>query len=446
MRLHVEKRVLLGFVVTALVLAVLGVFSFTSTQRLINTARLSSHATRVINNAEQVVKAVVDIETGQRGFTLTGKEEFLVPFYESSKNVGIYLNTLDSLTAQNPLQQAKVVELRAFIHHQLNWTKTVIDARRQNFERARDMVASGEGKRTTDAIRGIVNDVQNDEREIFRKGNTISRDNLQALQNSSIGLAAAITVVIVFLFYTINKTLKTRDEVEEKLKEYQYFFNNNHDLVCIANTNGYFETLNPKWENVLGYSQKEMIEKQFLEFIHPDDIDSTLKEVEKLKKGAITINFVNRYRKKDGSYLWFDWNSTPNPVTGKLYAIARDITERKKTEDKIKQLNQELEAFTYSVSHDLRAPLRSIMGYSQILNEDYGGKLDDEGNRIMQVIINNAKRMGQLIDDLLDFTRLGRKELSHVHVNMAELVQSIVQELMAQEIKRQMNIRVLPLL
>jgi light-regulated signal transduction histidine kinase (bacteriophytochrome) len=103
-------------------------------------------------------------------------------------------------------------------------------------------------------------------------------------------------------------------------------------------------------------------------------------------------------------------------------------------------LNQELEAFTYSVSHDLRAPLRSIDGYSQILQEDYGDKLDEEGTRVLHVIMNNAKRMGKLIDDLLDFARLGRKGIQLSAINMTGLVQNVVRELLLQEPERRINI------
>ena len=107
--------------------------------------------------------------------------------------------------------------------------------------------------------------------------------------------------------------------------------------------------------------------------------------------------------------------------------------------------NKELEAFTYSVSHDLRAPLRSIDGYSKILQEDYAPKLDHEANRLIQIIRKNAHRMGHLIDDLLDFSRMGRKELDRTTVNMNALVINVKQELLSQEKGREIEFTLRPL-
>jgi light-regulated signal transduction histidine kinase (bacteriophytochrome) len=139
----------------------------------------------------------------------------------------------------------------------------------------------------------------------------------------------------------------------------------------------------------------------------------------------------------------FDDNDKCFRLVGTLF----DLTDRKKSEMEIKQLNEdlekkvkvrtaqlesvnkELEAFSYSVSHDLRAPLRAINGYSEILNEDYGAKLDQEGKRIIDNIIHNASKMATLIDDLLAFSRLGRKELQKSTVNMNDLTKAVMLEM-----------------
>lgn len=214
------------------------------------------------------------------------------------------------------------------------------------------------------------------------------------------------------------------DKIIKELNEYQYFFNNNNDLCGIANSEGYFEFINLNFQRKLGYTESEMHNTPFIHLIHPDDTDSSNEVYEKLKAGDQVVNFTNRYRKKDGKYMYLEWNSTPNSVTQKLYCVARDITERKKAETELQTVNKELEGFSYSVSHDLRAPLRAVNGFAKILQEDYAHILDSEGNSILDAIMNNSKKMGVLIDDLLSFSRLGRKEITVSDINMTELVES----------------------
>ncbi|HUG01474.1 MAG TPA: HAMP domain-containing protein [Longimicrobiales bacterium] len=107
------------------------------------------------------------------------------------------------------------------------------------------------------------------------------------------------------------------------LQEYQRFFDQSRDLMCIAATDGYFKKVNPAFERSLGWTEAELLNRPFLDFVHPDDVPRTIAETEKLKRGIPTISFENRYRLPDGGYRKLLWTCHPEPGTGRLYASAR---------------------------------------------------------------------------------------------------------------------------
>lgn len=125
---------------------------------------------------------------------------------------------------------------------------------------------------------------------------------------------------------------KSRDVIHQN---FEYFFNETTDLICIANLDGYFLKINPAFTNTLGYSESELITEKFINHVHPEDIDKTLNEMNNLSEGINTINFSNRYLRKDGTNIWLQWISTINLKTKIIFAIARDITEIKNTQEKL---------------------------------------------------------------------------------------------------------------
>lgn len=119
------------------------------------------------------------------------------------------------------------------------------------------------------------------------------------------------------------------DELEERmrlLQEYRKFFDVSLDMLCIAGTDGYFKRVNPAFERTLGWSTEELLSRPIVDFVHPDDRKSTIREIEKLSEGTPTISFRNRYILPDGGYTHMFWKAYPDPETGRIYAVAREVS------------------------------------------------------------------------------------------------------------------------
>ena len=143
-------------------------------------------------------------------------------------------------------------------------------------------------------------------------------------------LAFCLAESALIIFLVVQR--RRKKVAEEELNQ---FFNVSLDLLCIANTDGYFLRLNPAWERTLGYTREELMAKRFLEFVHPDDLGGTREAVSILVSQQKVFSFENRYRCKDGTYRWLQWSAAP---AGKLiYAAARDVTEGKRTEEMLRE-------------------------------------------------------------------------------------------------------------
>jgi len=115
------------------------------------------------------------------------------------------------------------------------------------------------------------------------------------------------------------------------------FINLSVDMFCIAGFDGFFKSLNPYWQKVLGFTTEELMAKPYLEFIHPEDRQATVAEAARLENPEVTFAFENRYLCKDGSYKWFSWNAVSTPPQKVVYAVARDVTERKRAEEALRE-------------------------------------------------------------------------------------------------------------
>ncbi len=232
------------------------------------------------------------------------------------------------------------------------------------------------------------------------------------------------------------------DKLEAETKRNR-FFNLSLDMLAIADFDGYMLQLNPTWEKTLGFPEEEFKSRPGPDFVHADDRAAMIEQINRLREGSSSTYFEARYRCKDGSFRWLGWSASPFPAERLIYIFARDITDSKTNEQKIESLNgqlkqrvqeltdiiHELEAFSYSISHDLRAPLRSMQGFADALLEEQFDRLDDTGREYARRVVNSARYMDALLNDLLDYSRLSRAELERVPVDLSREISELLVQL-----------------
>jgi PAS domain S-box-containing protein len=195
--------------------------------------------------------------------------------------------------------------------------------------------------------------------------------------------------------------------------EFKNFIELSKDLVCIANIDGKFQKVNPAFTTVLGYAKEELEGKPFGKFIHPDDLEITYKEVEKLAQGQETISFENRYRCKNGGYILLSWNVTPDPETGNLYCITRDVTSERSQQEVVIQTKNELKAILNAsefsiIATDLYGTIKQFnKGAENLLGYKAHELIGKTSAAIFHVVGELVKRSQELSEELSEIVEPG---------------------------------------
>jgi len=217
-------------------------------------------------------------------------------------------------------------------------------------------------------------------------------------------------------------------ELQTVQEDRQRIFAMSLDMLCIAGMDGYFKEINPAWERTLGWDKDTLMQSQWIDFVHPDDVQATLDSGKALVEGRSVVDFVNRYRTRDGSYRYISWMSHPDLSSGLIYAVARDVTERMELEAKLKEqamhdsltgvgnrrlfmqrAGEEIErSFRYGVPLSL---LMLDIDHFKAVNDTHGHDAGDEVLKALVVETNAQLRASDV------FCRLGGEEFAVLLIN-----------------------------
>ena len=254
----------------------------------------------------------------------------------------------------------------------------------------------------------------------------------------------------------LRELITLQKEAEEKLQkvaeENLRFFNSPVNLNAVADFNGYLQRISPSWIKMLGWSELELKAQPVLNFVHPDDADSTREALRFISKSGKVSTFECRFVCKDGSYRWLLWGSASDLHSKMIYASAIDISERKKSEENIldsksslesltlqlQEQNRSLDEFAHIISHNLRAPVNNIQALINLLDNN---SVITDYKLIFDKLKNVSKNLSETMNELMDTLKAQTKpQVDLTEIRFKEVLDKVVQSLEGELIVAQASV------
>ena len=426
-----------------------------------------THTHIVLEKLGAVRSNVAEAESAERGYLLHGDDAYLAPYGQAVRDLRRNISDLRRLTGDNPVQHDTLKLLDRLVAAKLEFLDQRIQARYQ--QRTGTSVSGaqeGPGRQVREEVNLLLAAIKEEEDRLM-----VQRSG--ALQSSAsktkmtMGVLAGLSFIFIFSAgLIVQKEIAARARVEEQFRSLLEFA---PDSIVVVNQKDEIVLVNAQTEKVFGYSRRElfrqsadMLMSQHFRQQHPG-LRTQLFGDPKARPRSAGLELC--CLRKDGTEFPVEISLAPlETAEGRLVSCAiRDITDRKQIQEALRRqaeeverhrselalsnveliaANHELESFSYSVSHDLRAPLRTIDGFSLALLEDCGEKLDAQGRGYLHRVRAATQRMGLLIDDILNLSRVTRSEMRHERVDLSDIAKSILGDLAIAQPGRHAEVRI----
>ena len=402
----IQHKIQAGFLIALIFLLLTGVSAWWSEHENGATFDSFDHTHRVNDTLDEILVEMLNIETGNRGFAISGDEAFLRPYQAGILAVPKAFATAKRLMEENPRQMQRLTALDQLIQEKLNHAGELIQLRRSSDATAAlQFISQGRGMQTMEEIRKVIVALKAEESQLIPGIKTRAR-KLSTTTMTIVAFGGMLSLgMIGFASFLVRRDFEKRQQAEA---ERELFFTVPLDMLCIIGADGYLKRVNPAFTQILGWSARELTTRPYIEFVHPDDRAATQAEVTRqLAEGTGVLQFENRCLLKDGSSRIFWWKSVPQPGEV-VIATARDVTEQKAAAEVLRSREEKLSVTLNSIGDAVLATdaQRRITRLNPIAEHLTGWTLAEAlGRPVDEVfhIINEETRAPALIpvDDVL---------------------------------------------
>ena len=437
-----KRKILFGAALTICIILSAGFLVTSAAVRAFEASRWVDHTLQVLDMTYLVRKCMFDSERGQRGYLITGREDYLEPFKKGTARAIPMLEKLSELTGDNPEQQKKLFKMNSLASTKLaELNETIETYRESGFEPSRKIVLSDRGKNAMEEFMLLADDFVDTEKQLLKVRRQKQETEFKDVMTFGSVLVACGLLSFGASFYAALRFLSDANRAEQRAKANEQKFlgilNTAADGMVIVDSAQKITMLNIAAEKMLGYTESELrgetLNKilqspqgtnksvaKILESTHSDEAPLTTDR----PSDAIELTGI----RKDGAQIPIEMTiSSLLAQSERTYTcLLRDISNRKEVERRLSE-------FYSTVSHELRTPITSIRGALKLIETNNKGQLSPRLTQLVQIGRQESERLIRLINDLLDIKKIeaGKLELSSEHINAHELAEQTVEAIRA---------------
>jgi PAS domain S-box-containing protein len=437
---------------------------FRTTEDLVETSRWVVHTQQVIQSFDDVLLATTAAGRARRSYWMTGDEAEADRVGAAIARANEALEQARLLTLDNPGQEERLLRLKPLVETRLDEVRAVLDKERSSSRRddatEEAFLRRGNGQMT--AVAATIDEADVAERALLAERQASASRSADFAKSTGLAGTAIAIAIIAFAFARLRSENDRRLASELALRASERFLDsiveNIPDMIFVKEARELrFRRLNRAGEDLLGVKREALLGKNDFDLFPKDQAEFFQEKDRQTLERGTTVDIVEEPIETNGGRRWLHTKKVP--LRGEdgepqfLLGISEDVTERKRTAEALREAigaaqtaNRELEAFSYSVAHDLRAPLRSIDGFSQAILEDCADQLNDVGRTHLARVRASATRMADLIDGLLGLSRLARAEMRFEAVDLSALAAQVVEEIRQQSPDRDVAVEIAPAL